>query len=278
MAEPNDPIAAPVAPAPTAAPEAAPALAPEPVAPAPEPAPAAIPEPAAPVVEAPAEPAADALKPHTETPTLLDEGTKPVEAKEGEAPGEPKAPEPPKPEAPAPVKFEPYKLPEGLKPDEARITAFNEILTKELPPQERGQALLDMHREEMEKYDHQLRQAQHDAFAQTRAGWRKEVMADPELGGSGFRTAMTAVAKMRDMFVSREKPGTDGYKRDTDAFNQFMLTTGAGDNPAMLRFVHNIARRFDEPAAPPAPYKPPPDIGQKPGTRGRLRDLYQSPG
>lgn len=277
----NEPVE-PVAPAPVVAPvEAAPVAAPavvEPVA-----APAVEPAPVAPVetpAEAPKEPEPDALKPHTDTPSLLEEALKPEGEKTPETKvGEDGKPiEPPKADAPAVIKFEPYKLPEGFKADDTKIGTFNDILAKDLPPQDRGQALVDLHVKELQAYNHQLRQSQHDAFAETRAGWRKQVMADPELGGAGFQTAMQAVAQVRDQFVSRHKQGTDGYKKDIGDFDTFLKTTGAGDHPAFLRFVHNVARWYSEPAAPAAPYKPPTDIGRAPNTRRSLRDAYKTVG
>jgi hypothetical protein len=103
------------------------------------------------------------------------------------------------------------------------------------------------------------------------------VKADAEIGGAGFNTAMTAVAKMRDLFLSSARPGTDKYENDAAEFNDFLRITGAGDHPAFLRFLNNVARRFDEPIAPSIPYKPPPDIGQRPNGAGNRRNaMYGS--
>lgn len=273
-----------------------PALVVEPVAspvssePAPAVTPSAEPAPAPAETTVAETPAADTLKPHTETPSLLEQAgkveekpadaVKPPEAdkpKEGEKKVE-GAVEPPKPveAAPAePFKFEPYTIPEGFKADDTRINSLNEVLTKaDLSPQQKGQALIDLHVSEMQNYDSQTRQHQHDAFAETRAGWRKEVMGDPELGGSGFKTAMTDIAQMRDKFVSRHKEGTKAYQADWDNFNNFLAATGAGDNPAFLRFIRNVSRWANEPAPITPDIRPPGDIGLKPKTKGRMRDLY----
>lgn len=270
--------------APAVAPEPTPVAAPEPVAPAVTPEPVQEPAPAPAPVES-AAPAEDALKPHTDTPTLLEEATKPEEPKAEDKPAEakpedaPKVEEPkPEPVKPAEIKFEPYKLPQDAVVDPARISAFNEIVGADLSPQERGQKLMEMYVTERANIAKEMVQAQHQSFAETRAEWRKQVMGDPELGGSGHHTAMKAIAKTRDMFVSREKPGTEGYTKDLTAFNEFLKTTGAGDNPVFLRMMHNVARKFDEPAPIEAPYKPPADIGKAPGSRSKLRDLYRTVG
>ena len=260
---------APPSPAPAAAVDvsvpAAPIPAPQAGVPEPQASPSvpAVPATPAPVVDAApavAEPAK--VTPHTDTPTLLEEA-KPVEGKPGEA----KPDDAPKPTEAAPVALAPYVLPEGVKLDNARIGTFNELLTKELPPQERGQALVDMHIKEMQAYAAHTAQEQQRIFSDTRAGWRKQAMSDGEMGGAGWETSMISVAKMRDMFV-RES--------DRGEFNNFLRVTGAGDHPQFLKFLFNVARRFDEPAPSHAPYQPPPDIGKRP-QGGRRSSLYDHP-
>jgi len=286
--EPIAPAAAPGPAAPAPDIEAAPApVAPAapveaaPIAPVAEPAPVApVPEAPKPADAAPVEPAAPAapeVPDPSKTPTLLEEAGKPEVKPDGTKPEGEKPAEAPKPaEAAAPVEFQPYTLPEGVSVDQTQVGEFNQVLAKQLPPQELGQSLMDMHVKELQRYDEKLRADQNRVFDETRAGWRKEIVADPELGGSGYQTTLTAGAKMRDLFVSRHAPGTDGYTKDMGDFNTFLRTTGAGDHPAFWRMLNNVARKFDEPSAPAAAYKPPPDIGRKPTGRSRLRDIYQS--
>jgi hypothetical protein len=271
-----DGAAAPVAAAPVAA---APAPAADAPAPAPAPAPAADAAPAAivpPVEGAPAlvegAKPVEAAKPPEPEPSLLEqfdatgakkpEGEKP---KEGEKPAEGAKPV----EAAAPVfEFKPYVLPEGIKAEEPQIKEFNEILTKaDLDPQARGQELVTLHGKYMQQYADQLAAEQHRVFAETRKGWVNEIKSDPTIGGSGFNTTMMGVARMRDLFVPKEQMG---------AFNDFLKITGAGDHPAFIKLMNNVAKRFDEPSPPPPSFKPPPDIGVKPGRGGRAA-LYDHP-
>ena len=67
----------------------------------------------------------------------------------------------------------------------------------------------------------------------------------------------------------------DVPEADRKAFNNFLKITGAGDNPMFLRFIHNVARTFDEPKPPAVNPKPPPNNGRPP-KRG-LRSLYRDP-
>jgi len=275
-------------------PDASPAVAisPAPVAPAPAgeaaPIPVAAPAPVA-VAEAPV---AEAPKPfsHTDTPTLLQdagkpEGEKPAEVKaEPEKPAEAKieaapeakpddkpaekAPEPPAPEIKAePRVYEAFKLPEGLTADEKQIGEFTGILDNAaLSPQERAQQLMDLHGKAMQTFAERTLENQHRAFADMRKGWRTQVMADEEIGGAGHQTAMTAIARMRDMLVPQ---------KDRKAFEEFLLATGAGDHPAFLRILHNAARHFDEPAVPAQTPKPAPNNGRRPGSK--MSRLYENP-
>lgn len=270
----DEPVAAPAAPAPAPVVPAAPA-APAPVEPAapaaPEPvvAPVAA-EPAAVVVDpaAAAAPEAPKIKAHSETPSLLSEAGKPEPAAEAPKPGDPPAVvDPAKPGDPAktpdpvaaaaPVVYD-FKFPEGIKAEPESLKTYTTLLQETNIPPEVGQKLLDQHTAVLQKFVDQQLQNQHDAFAKTREGWRDQVMADEHLGGSGFRTMLANVAEMRDMFVP---------EADRKSFTEFLDTTGAGDHPAFLRFMNNLARRFKEPAPITAPFRPPADIGKAPGSR-----------
>lgn len=262
----------------TGAPAAAPAITIEPTA-APQAAeivsgaaaaPAAVVIPLATEAAPAAAPEAPKLEPHTDTPSLLATATtvdKPADAAAA-APATVPGVEAPKPvvadpaavPAPAiaaePIKFEPFTLPEGMAalPQE-RVDEFTGIVTNpELTPQARGQALLDLHMRAAQEFQAQTLQEQHRAFSSMRADWRKEVMADEELGGAGHQTAMNAVARMRDMLVP---------EKHRAAFMRAMDLTGAGDHPEILRAFHNAARFFDEPAPLHEAGRPTPDRGRR---------------
>jgi len=290
------------------APAAAPAAAPVPAAAAPVPAvavaaPVAAPAPAAaPVVDAPAAAATAAPADGTpaagdgaklietvisgekppkdplasDEPTLLEtvgkEGEKTSEKgeKTGEKPAEAASAGPK-------VEFQSFHAPEGIKLDDVRITELNDIIAKALPPQEARDTLIGMHIEEMKRYDQLLRKDQQDSFRNTRAEWRKQLMADPELGGSGFETTKLNGAEMRDLFVSRHTVGTKQYNAEMKDFNDMLRYTGVGDHPSFWRLMNNVSRRFKEPAAPQMDFKPPPDLGTRPGGKGRRASLYDHP-
>lgn len=240
---------------------------------------------------APAAPAAPAPHP-AEVPSLLEtlgekkeepkpvEPPKPAEIKaDAPAADAPKPVEEPKPAEPevkplveqavALVEWK-FELPPTLKADDARMTRFTGILDNILTPKEgetsvhAGQRLLDLHSEAMTTYAEQVRADQIKAFNDTRAEWRKQVMADAQIGGAGHQTALGAIARMRDLTISDARPGTPQYDADAKEFNDFLRVTGAGDHPAYLRQLHRFARFLDEPPAPAAIPKPTPMNGIRP--------------
>ena len=215
---------------------------------------AKVPEPAT-----PSEDAKDEAKP-------ADSSAKPDEAKPAEAkPGEPAAPAEP---APLPPVEYAYKLPETLKladGDKEKVHAAFDAFRAD--PAKGSQALIDLHNERMAAYAADTLKRQYDVFNDTRKGWVKQVMADEQLGGAGYRTSMGVVARMRDLFVG------DAPERRA-AFESFLRVTGAGDHPEFLRMLHNAGRYFDEGGLPPENPQPP---ANRPQNR-RMRDIYNKSG
>jgi len=296
-------VAAPAVPdnSPPSAPPEAPGSAPPDPAAAASPAPAAD---AAPATGADAVPV-EAAKPAEDVDaTLLDKfdekNKAPAEAKPDEAAkpdDQPKPVEEPKPEDGKPVEEPPkedaqanalvpvdyfaaetgIKLPETITMDDALKGEFTTALDLlRTDPLKGAQALVDLHNAQMVAYDEFKTQEQWRAFRETKAEWVKQVMADPILGGAGHDTAMAQVATARDMLASRAKPGSEQYARELAELNTALKVTGAGDNPAILRFMHNAARYVREASLPPPNPKPPADIGKNPNTRGKAL-MYDNP-
>lgn len=260
-----------------------------------DPAETALPEPAAaaPVVDdgTPVETPPAVVEPvapqHTDTPSLLTpvegevapepaaeppaaepakEPDAPAEeAKEGPKPAEPPAPEPTPPEL---IVYGEIEAPEGVTFDPARIKALDEVIAPHRLPPEARQELANLHIAEMQRYAEHLSREQHRVFAETRKAWRDEVMADEQIGGSGHQSVIAACMRMIGEFVPDNQ---------RESFDRMLLATGAGDHPAMLRFLNNVARKFDAPATPVPPNNPPPDRGGGRGAGKRLRDLYDHP-
>lgn len=213
------------------------------------------PEPAPEKVEAKVEEKA----PEPEKKAVEAEAPKPEEIKEAPKTEEAKAPES--------IEYK-FEFPETIKADVPEVAEFTNLLNEARVPPEAAQKMLNLHAKAMEgfvkEYQENVLRDQIKAFNDTRAGWRKEVLADPEIGGAGHKTAMGAIARMRDLFVPES---------ERDSFNKMMDLTGAGDHPALLKAFHRAARYFDEGAIPPANPKPPPNLGVNPNLKG-ARVLY----
>lgn len=179
-----------------------------------------------------------------------------VEVKAEEAPKvEVKAEEAPVKEAAKEVAAEPvaikwdFKLPDTVALSEPQTAELHGLLTSfhRDPDAKNQQALVDFHIARLNDFVTQYRKQAFQTFADVRARWTREVMADPFIGGSNHDLAMQAVADVRDAFVSRAKPGTKKYLADVAKFDDFLSKTGAGDHPAFISFVHNISQVLNEP-------------------------------
>lgn len=188
------------------------------------------------------------------------------EVKPGEKPAEAAKPEP----LPA-IEYK-YTVPDTLKMDDGLKGELGTALDAfRANPAEGAQALIDLHAKTMSDYAANLQtetlRNQHRDFNATRDTWNKDWAADEQIGGSGYQTALKAIARMRDQFVSAEVPGTPKYQADLKSFEEFLRITGAGDHPAFGRFLHNVAQAFDEPPLGPINAQPTRNNGQKPGSR-----------
>lgn len=246
-------------------------------------------EPAAPAVEAPIVPEklTSLLDKHDADQAAKDAAAaKPVEDKKPEAetakpvdaaPIEGDKPAEVAPEAPAELPKIDYfegekavKLPEVLKMDDAAKASFTEALDSfRKDPSIGAQAIIDMGAKAFQEYATELHAKQWQTFNEMRGNWVKDVMSDPVLGGAGHETAMGTVARVRDRIISNAPVGSERYKTEQAEWQQFLDATGAGDNRALLRALHNAGRFIDE-AKPVTPdIKPTKDNGRGP-SRGRL--------
>lgn len=220
-------------------------------APAPEPAP----EPDSVVAEeAPADPAPEA-------PTELKEGETPVsllgegqEAAEPEAPVEEPAAEEPKAEEAAPAEeakaeeeakpeepAKPYEiaLPEGFPADQLDQEAFGKFKevaeSAKLDPA-KATELLALYKAEAEKLStvaqENLLKSMREQYNSTRDTWRKEVLADENLGGARVQTTMLRCREVIEKFGGTPEQRQQLYSR--------MNTTAMGDSLPLVRLLSNV--------------------------------------
>lgn len=204
----------------------------------------------------PDEPAAAAAEPAKPG----EEPAKPAEAAAAPKPGEEAKPVEPA----APVEYK-FTLPDGITIKDEQLAPAIEVLREAGVKPELAQKLMDQHVGAMRDLQAHVAEEQQRVWQDTRSQWRKDVMADEQIGGAGHQTAMQAIARMRDTLV---------HPNDLPAFNEFLRVTGAGDHPMFLKLLHNASRYLDEPAPAVVNGAPPPDAGKKPGRQG-LRGIYK---
>lgn len=243
----------PGAPAAAAAPDqsAAPA-APEGTAPAkPESAPSLI-------AEAKAKPPGDAeaAKPDAQPEAKPADKPAPAEPKKDEAPPAKDAAKPegeaaPAKEAPAekpPAQtYEAFKVPDGISLDAEKTKSFTSILDNpEFKPQDRAQALVDLHLAEVTRIQKETEKHQQDVWKTFQQSQRDEFRADAEVGGNRMETAL-----------GRAKWVIEQYGGDAEQQRQLLADlsyTGMGNNVRLTRLLNNVADLLSEgevvPAAP----------------------------
>ena len=231
-AAPSPPVVA--APAPVATPLATPAVAEAaPTSPEPPAQPAAEPAPVAPAAE-------------PEPASLLGEaGAKPPEAAVPEPAATPEAPAP----AAAPV-YE-FKWQEGFTPLAAEeLAPFTTVLGEAKVAPEAAQKLLDMHLAEIPKIIERVQKQSENLWNDTRKAWQDEIRADPELGGNRIQTVIQTCGQLINEY--------GGSAEQKQQLREVFNLTGAGDNPAVVRFIYNLGRALTEQSHPIAAPKPVP--------------------
>lgn len=171
------------------------------------------------------EPGADPIAETPPTPPTPDDAAAPKSLIE-EAPAAP-------PAEFVPLTAEDIVFPEGAEinselRDEA-LTIFND---RELSPKEQLQRLFDLQL----RSSLQASEAVTAAWDKTQADWQNEVKADATIGGANLTATLGRVNKLVAEF---------GDSNTVEAF----AITGAGNNPAIIRLLNNVALKLTEPGA-----------------------------
>lgn len=150
--------------------------------------------------------------------------------------------------APEPVAYEPFTFPEGFTAPDDKIAEFSALIGGHQVPQETAQKLIDLHVQMARDMQAQMAQNQYDVFAQTRAGWLRDL--DKQYGPR--RPAVVESAKRAVMAAFADANGRFGEKAQAalKATWAALDYTGAGDNPHVITAFANLHRRLSERQAP----------------------------
>lgn len=121
------------------------------------------------------------------------------------------------------------KLPDDITVDETRLTEFRDLSAQLGLNSEQAQKLADLGIGLLTAQD----EASAKAWTDTIATWEAETDADPHLGGAAKAEAQAIIGRAMDTY---------GTKEAREAFD----LTGAGMNPHVIRFVHNMAKALNE--------------------------------
>ena len=131
----------------------------------------------------------------------------------------------------APEAYADFKLPEGSELDK-------EIIDKALPlfkelnlPQEHAQKLVDFYNDINKASAAKLE----TVVQEMRTAWRNEAKADKDIGPK-LDSVITEIGRAKDKLPEPIR----------NAFNQAMDLTGAGDHPAIVKGIYELARLVNE--------------------------------
>jgi len=173
----------------------------------------------------------------------------------GAEPAQETAPEEkPAEEAPAgepePLKYEDFKLPEGLAKDDKLLTAFIENAAKHHVSQDAAQAVIDAIAPQVSE----ALSAPYKEWEARQTAWLDEINKDPEIGGAKLKPVQAQIGKLL-VDTALIDPG----------FQQAMIETGAGNHPAVVRTFAKLAAAYTEGRPSPVgrPAEQPRTLAQK---------------
>lgn len=157
-----------------------------------------------------------------------------------------------------------FKLPENIAVDQEPLTNFNKLLGEietgkldHLGLQEKGQALVDMHIKGVQDSLERQTDFYVEQHKKTGNDWLQAFKKDPELGGDNLQET---VSNLQHTVASYA-----GNEAQIKEFRDLMLTTNAGNHPALIRLIKNMSDKIAKyesepkngmvPAARPAPTK-----------------------
>ena len=142
----------------------------------------------------------------------------------------------PKPEAPpalTPESYSELKIPEGFVVNEESLGEFKTMASELGIPVDKAQSLFDLGMKQVETAVKTAAEQQVAEYNKILDGWKSALATDTEIGGEKAKDAQVFLGRALDEFGTPEARA---------AFDQ----TGAGWNPAVVKFVYNMARALVE--------------------------------
>ena len=145
-----------------------------------------------------------------------------------------------KPEA---LVVENLKFPEGFQRNDENLKAMTDVLgDTALSPQDRAQALIDLHTTAMQDMSAKVDQQWQDE----RSKWVEATKALPKIGGDNLDASLGKIARLIEEFGKTTDAQGVVSKDLGNEFRQVLDDSGLGDHPTIVRFLVNVADSFSE--------------------------------
>lgn len=128
-------------------------------------------------------------------------------------------------------------LPEGAAVDDAAMASFLEFTAAQKFSKEQAQGALDLYTAQIT----QLGSAMEAEWDATQTQWQEQCRALPGIGGDKLDASLAEISKVVDRYGSQD-------------LRTALDVTGAGNHPAVVQFLHSIAKVVNE--APPVSGQP----------------------
>jgi len=136
----------------------------------------------------------------------------------------------------APESYSDFKFPDGMKAYEGdQMKAVHDLFKAGNLSQEQAQKFVDFHSQELGK----VAGSHTEAWNSTNEQWRNELKADKTIGSGTDSIIKPEVSSSIAKLIDTHLGG--------DAFRAAMEVTGAGNHPAVVRGLHQIAQKMNEP-------------------------------
>jgi len=137
--------------------------------------------------------------------------------------------------APAPS-YDGLKMPEGFEvKDPKQFDEFKGIIAEHKVPPEAAQKLIDMYAADLKR---EAVEGPRKAWEDLQKQWQGEIQSDPEIGGTKTVEVTSAIAKVINQVTGSPEAATK--------LRQAFVTTGAGNNPDIVRFLGRLAKGMVE--------------------------------
>lgn len=155
------------------------------------------------------------------------------------------------------------KLPAGLDPKDTSISAFKKHAAEAGLDSAKAQKLFDAHRGALDTAVKAAVEKQSKDGSEWLAGqrkeWRETVQKDTEFGGAKYKETVAAISRVFNKYGASDKE------------LRTFLNDGAGDHPALVKFLARIGRDMAEDSTA---LKTKPKNGTAPSADAELRGLF----